>query len=117
MSVSHHRQQRPADSVRSYDVCLYLIAVTNLSDIPNPNWRTVHHPDREVVQLIELSGTAVELNLVLLFADLRGAGRQDQILQIKSVRHISRRELFGVECLRIQIDGYLTVLAAERKRH
>ena len=46
--------------------------------------------------------------------ELRGARRQNQVLQIQRVRDIDRRKLLGVQLVEIQIHHDLPVLAAER---
>ncbi len=73
--------------------------------------------DRHIVNLADSCGAAVDIDVVFELADLRGAGRQNQILRIHGVDDIERGQAFRLERGRLDIDHHLALLAAVGPRH
>ena len=72
---------------------------------------------RQVVHLVQDARAAVELDLVILVADLGGAGGKDQVLVAERGGDVGRREPFGEQLLRVEIDHHAAELAAVGQRH
>jgi len=60
---------------------------------------------------------AVQADRMFELANLRGAGRQDQVLRGDGVDHIGRRQAFGQQRLRVEVDRHHARLAAVREWH
>ena len=115
-SVSQNREQRAARSIDPHDTGLHGIAVAHLGHVPHVDSRAIHHLDGQVVELVQQLGTAVELYLVIDVAELGSSRRENEVLLAQGTRNVRRREPFGVERLRIEVDHHLPELAAERQR-
>ena len=72
---------------------------------------------RQVVDLVEQNRAGVERHVPVEFADLRVAGRQDQILRRDGVDDVVGRYVVGLHGVLIEIDLGLQNLAAVGGRH
>ena len=61
--------------------------------------------DRQVVQLFNGLRGAVEFHLILDGAHFDGARGQQEILCIDGVDDVRGRKTFGLQSLRVQVDG------------
>ena len=62
-------------------------------------------------------GAAVHVDVVFVAADLRRAGRQDQVLRADRVDDVGRREALRLQRRRVEVDLDLRLLAAVRVRN
>ena len=101
----------------AHDVGLRREAVAHVGDVADVDRAAADGLDRQVVQLRRRLRAAVQVDVVLERADLRGAGRQDQVLRVDRVDHVERRQPFGLQRGRVEVDHDLPLLAAVGKRH
>ena len=111
------RHKRGAPTILSDHIGLHRKAIAHLRDVTDIDHGAVHLPDRKVVEGCHNLGTAVQSHAVFPRADLRAAGRQDQVLRIHGVRHIGRGQAFGEQRLLVEIHHDLPGLAAVGQRH
>ena len=109
--------QGAARAVGAHDAGLHGVAVVHLRHVPQVHGGAVHHLDRQVVHLVQDAGAAVELDLVVLIADLGVARRQDEVLIAQGVGDIGRRKLLGVHRFGVEIHHHLAELAAVGQGH
>src|SRR5213596_1580265 len=101
----------PADHVR-----LRREAVAHVGDVPEVDRRIADHLDRQVVQLGHGPGAGVHGDVVFELADLRGAGRQDDVLLAEGGDDVGRGQPLRLEQALVQVDHDLALLAAVRIR-
>ncbi len=80
--------------------------------IPQP----AHH-QRERRDAADRIRAAVQADEELLVADLRGAGREDEVLCLEGHADVVRRQAEGVEARLVEVDHHLALLAAVGPRH
>ena len=107
-----HGDQHAAQAIVADDVGLRREAVAHVGHVPKIDRRAADLLDRKVVQFLDGSGCAVEIDVVFKLTDLRRAGRQYQVLQIHRVHHIGRRQALRLQQRRVQIDHHLALFAA-----
>ena len=98
------------------DVVLDREAIMNMRHVANRDGCPVHLLDRKVVQCLYGVRAAVQKDVVLPFAHLRGAGRQDQILGVDRVADVARRQPARLQGLWVEVDLDLTDLSAHGQR-
>ena len=109
-----HGEQRAAPAVLPHDVGLRREAVAHVGDVAQVDGGVADHLDRQVVQLRHRAGGRVQAHVVLELADLGGAGRQHQVLQVDGVEHVGRGQPLRLQHARVQVDHHLPLLAAVR---
>src|SRR5581483_1433402 len=92
LAVAQNGEQRAPAAVGAHNAGLDGIAVADLGDILQKYRRSVDDLDRKVVEIGKQARTAVQLDLIILVADLGGAGRHNQILQIERVGNVGGGE-------------------------
>ena len=102
----------PAPAVFPHDVLLHRPAVVRLADIPHEHGLPVDVFDRNIVELGDGRRHRIGAHRVLRVADLGETRRQSQVLRVDCVDDIRRREPFGLELDRVDVDHDLPVLAA-----
>ena len=90
-AVAQDRQQRGVAPVAADKVRLGTEPVVNERDIADVHHGPIRVADGNVVQLIQKLRAAVGRDVVLAGPDLRGAGRQDDVLSQNRVGDILRR--------------------------
>ena len=70
-----------------------------------------------MVEVVDARQTAVQPDRILRSGELRGARRQDQVLQVQGVRDVERRQSLRVQLVEVEIHHDLAVLPAERVGH
>ena len=116
-AVARHGQQDAARAVRSHDARLRIEAVVDGGDVLHVDRGAVDGSDWQVVELVDGGQTAVQPDRILDAAEFRGAGGQDQVLEIQGIRDIDWRQPLRVQLIELQVHYDLTALAAERVRH
>ena len=96
------------------DIGLRRIAVAHAGDVADIDHGAVHGLDRQVAKLFHPERRVVELDVVFERADLLGADWRNQVLRGKRVGNVLSRQSAGLQCLRIEVDLHLALLAAER---
>src|SRR5208283_4759213 len=91
--------------------------VGHLGNVPNVNRDPVDRLHRDGIKRVDEARTAVEPDVVLGVTDLRGAGRDNQILVADGRGNIAWGQAVGVHGVRIEVDHNLPLLAAPRVRH
>ena len=99
------------------NVGLWSSPVADIGDIAHVDRATIGDLDRKTVQLIDRLWRVVKLNIVLKATYLRKAYRVDLRLIGYRSCYVLRRQAAGLQCLGIDIDLYLPLLAPKRKRH
>ena len=68
--------------------------------------------DRQIVELVEEIGAAVEQDVVFAVADLHRAGGEDDVLRVDGVADLAGRDVERLAFLEVEIDGDEALLAA-----
>jgi len=91
-------------------------SVAYVCDVFHVNRCTVHGLDRKIVQFRDGLRAAVHLHVVFKGAQLRGAGRQNQVLHVHGVYDINRGKSFGLKRCRVDVDADDSLLASIGER-
>ncbi len=106
------RRQHRALAVDVHNALLRRAAVTHVADITDEDGGAVDGLDRNVVEILDRADGVVQLDRVLLAAELDVADRDDEVLCGDGVGHVLRREAFRLQRLRIEVDLHLSDFAA-----
>jgi hypothetical protein len=117
LAVPGDGQQNAAGPVHANDVVLHVEAVADLRHVPDVHRGAIHRFDGQVVQVVHPDRAAVDPDQVLGPGQLGRARRQNQVLLGQRVRDIDRRELFGVELIRVQVHHHRPRFSAEWVRN
>src|ERR1017187_8519623 len=117
LAVSHHRQQRAARTVGAHDAGLHRIAVPDLRHVFEVDRGAIDHAQWHEVQFFHESRAGIDLNLIVLVADLGGSGPEDEVLIAQGGRDVGGGQSLGGHLYGVEIDHDLTVLAAIGRRH
>jgi hypothetical protein len=116
-AVLQHRYQHTSVSVLPHDIGLWREAVAHVSHFTQIGRRAIERAHRNVVEPFHRSGRAVHIDRVFLRPDLGRAGWQNQVLRIERADHIRRRQAFGEQRARVEVDRDQPRFAAVRIRH
>ena len=117
LAVPQHRQKRRLASVLPHDVRLDSMTLPHLRHVTQVDQRAALRAKRKRIEPLDCCRTAVEPHEVFPAADLRGAGRQNQVLSGECIRYVACRQIIGIKCVRIEIHHDRRILASERKRN
>jgi len=81
-------------------------------DIANEDCRTVGHLDWNVVQVVDIHGAAIRLDIELEQPHLGSSRGKNQVLIANRGRHIRWSQPCSLQCLRVQVYLDLALLAA-----
>jgi hypothetical protein len=95
-----------------HDVGLWRIAIAHSRDVADINGSTVDDLDRQIAHFAGFQRRVVDLDNVFEAADLRGAGRLNQVLGGKRIGNVLPGQSQRLQLLRIDVDLDLTLLAA-----
>ena len=98
------------------DVLLDQPAIVNLSDVLDEYRRAVDEFDGSIVEVVDRRRQRVGPHRVLEISDLRGSGRDGEVLRIDGVDDVERGQAFGLKFQRVDINHDLPIFSAGRGR-
>src|SRR5262249_16514810 len=103
-----------AQAIVTDNVCLRRKSFCHVGDVSQINGGVTDLLDRQIVQFLHCSRRSVDADVILELADLSGAGRQYQVLQVHRADQVSGRKSFRLEQGGIQVDHPLRLLSTVR---
>ena len=86
------------------DIGLGRVAIVHIGHVTDIHHRTIHHPDRQLAQLLDGRGCVVQPHRVFQAANLLVADRQNQVLRRQRVGDVLRRQAARVQRLHLEVD-------------
>src|SRR5207302_383762 len=111
LALEDGHQHRPPP-VAADNVGLHRVAVVDVGDVFDVDRDAVNGANRDVVEGRDQVRTAVELDVVLRGAHLRGAGGDDQVLVGEGRADVVGGQAAGIQGVQVEIDHDLALLAA-----
>ena len=110
-------KQHRVPAVAADQVGLGAEPIVHEADVANVDHRPVLVADRNVVQLLQELGAAVDADVVLDRPHLGRARGDDGVLRQGGIEHVLRRQAARVERVRVDVDVHHPVLAAVGDGH
>ena len=85
------------------DIRLDLVGVLRHGDVFQEDRRAVLHLHRDVVELRHLRDHPVRIDEVVHLAELRVAGRDEDVVALQRLHHVHRRKVAGVELVTVHV--------------
>src|SRR5882757_9681181 len=104
-------------AILAHDVCLRNTAVADRGDIVDIDCRSIHLADGEIGDTSQRHRRRVEMDVVLILADLCGASGQNDILRCHRAQYVDRRKTLGLKQLRVEVQHDGSLLAAIHVRN
>ena len=98
-------------------VGLGLVTVGDFCDIAEQHGHAFAYANRQTAELLDEARARIELDVVFAFPDAGDAGRNDDVRCLHRVDNIGRRQAFGAELGRVDVDDDLALFTAEGRRH
>ncbi len=116
VAVLDDAEQHRAAALGAHHVLLHQGTVADVAYVLEEDGGAARELHGDAVEIVEDERHRIGADGILGVADLRGAGRQGQVLGVDGIDHVQRGQSLRLQLGRIEIDHDLPVAAAGRRR-